>query len=400
MTSGETAIAANLAQELLHAILELVKDDRSTLKACGHVNKAWNHASRALLFHSLDLSTTLTRNDWISFFLNVPFGIGGLVRQIVVKNTRQGSEFNPTGTRVLAHFATSVTSLILSDVHVTDFANLASTISKFKQLKSLILKRVSWDCNGIDSSQPLPPHQIFPPIVTSLRLMDINLDHFLAWLLAHSQVPAPSSLSLGPITYRWRLNIAFYLRQVFASMTHLGLFFPEAALDPYYPSYCLFGTSCDASQGHIPLHASLKQVADRFQARHGFSITPLRLDLNGIGLRTFRIHKYISQCRSESGHIARMLWFTRMLLTIRDFSGIVEFEVDVPTVSMLDGLKVDWDILEDILLSEAFKDIEAVMFFATTAISLPGLENILSLRLPKIYSSGLLKVERAENLFN
>jgi len=404
MATASESLAANLAQEILHAILEFVKDDRDTLKACGRVNQAWTHASRVLLFHSVDLSSTLARNDWLSFFLKAPFGVGDLVRQIIVKNAKRGTEFTPTGVRVLTHFAASVTSLVLSDVHVTDFANLVSTVSKFKELRSLFLKRVSWDTNTIDYNQPLPPHQTFPIFVAHLRLIEVNLDPFLGWLLAHPRTPIPSSLFIGPMDHHSRFNTAQYLQQVFPSMTDLGFFFPDAKLDPYSPSNCFSTADHGTSQQpthpfFVTLHESLKAVTDRFQTRHGFFACPLRLDLNGIRLRTFRIHKFISHCSVEDGHVCKTLWFARLLLTIRDFRGTVVFEVDVPTVGMVDGLKMDWDFLDDLFSTEVYKELEAVVFLATsTTINLTGLENLLSLRLPKTYGRKSLRVERGEDI--
>ena len=71
-------------------------------------------------------------------------------------------------------------------------------------------------------------------------------------------------------------------------------------------------------------------------------------------------------------------------------------DVDVPTAGMVDGIGVDWVFLEDILV--VYKEVEAVVFLATTDINLVGLDNLLSLRLPKAYGRGVLRVERGEDI--
>ena len=188
-------------------------------------------------------------------------------------------------------------------------------------------------------------------------------------------------------------------------MSELGLLFPEATgLDPYSTT-CYVIDSGRAFDGSIrpvsppPVDAELDEISNRFQSRHGFSMHPVDLILSipfpGKNLRTIYIYKFISNNTSGS-HNIRTVWLARVLVTLRCFRGTILLEVDATNVGIIDALAVDWDLVDDIV--SVYREFEAVVFLATTDISLSGLENLLSLRMPKAYGKGLLRVERRESV--
>jgi len=399
----EKPAAKGVPQELLLKIFKHLEGDRTALKTCARVSKAWNQASRVYLFYSVDLSAVLARNDWLSFFLNIPFGVGDYVRHIMMKNTRWTSGYTSTSARVLAHFGSSLNSLTLSNVSIVDFAHLASTIAKFKHLRSLFLSRVTWETNTVDYSQPIPPYQAFPDSVVSLRLYHIHLGQFMGWLLAQSHVPRISALYAGPIEYEWNTGILAYLFRITPSLLELGFrVLPDLGRPLYAYSPCSgVSTRPELVEINTPLHPELQRIAERFQARHGISIHTPRLQHIGENLRLLRAHRFIYYDAEVENGLASfpVIWFARLLLTPpEDFAGTVILDVDVPSIGLLHGLKVDWEFLEAIFSSETHAGVKAVVFAAVTNISLQNLESFVSTRLPKAYDRGLLRFERGEDL--
>lgn len=226
-----------LPQEILLEIFSSLEGDRDVLKSCTLVNKAWSQASRVHLFHSVDLSATLRQNDWRLLFFDLPFGdVHGLVRKIIVKGMLWDRSLASATTMALSYFATSLSSLTLSKISIADFADLASTISKFEQLRTLSLKHICWETNGINLEEPILPRHTFPGSVETLYLFNLNLGEFLGWLLAHPHPPTPTKIHIGPMEYQWKQCIYSFLARVMPSLRELGILLPNSSMDAG-PSY-------------------------------------------------------------------------------------------------------------------------------------------------------------------
>jgi len=284
-----------------------------------------------------------------------------------------------------------------------DFAHLASTIAKFKQLRSLFLTRVNWDTNTIDYSEPILQSQTFPDSVVSLHLYHINLGQFMTWLLAQPEVPRISAFYAGPVEHQWNLGILFFVMRVTPTLLEEGfLVLPDLGMPLYAYSPCPGTTTVeDVVKFLSPLNQELQEIGERFQARHGFSIQAQRLRHVGQNLHIIRAHRFLYHDAQMEAGLATfpITWFARLLLTfLEDFVGTLFLEVDVPSVGVLQGLKVDWEFLEDVFSAESHRGIEAVVFVAVTEISFPRLEDLISTKLSKSYGRGLLRFERGEDL--
>lgn len=389
----------HLPQEILLKIFSSLKSDRCTLKSCSLVDKAWNQAIRTHLFHSIDLSAILGRNDWLSFFINAPFDVGDLVRQVIVKDTSWDHSFASTSTLVLSHFATSLSSLTLSNLSIADFADLASTISKFKQLRTLSLKHVCWETNSVDLDEPILPRHTFPATVTTLHLFHLDLGELFGWLLAHTQPLTPTKVYIGPVEYQWKRFICSFFVRYISSITELGFLLPDSstALEPY--SLCSSEAWMEGAFGaKASLSPELYKITERFQARHGFSIHSTQRGVIGPGCRILRVHQFLFHLGDNRARTSPTVLFARVFLTLEGFRGSLLLDVDVPNTRAMSALNIDWEFIDDVLSAETHKDIKAVVFVAVTDIRLSALESFISEKLAKSYGRGLLRFERGENM--
>jgi len=92
----------------------------------------------------------------------------------------------------------------------------------------------------------------------------------------------------------------------------------------------------------------------------------------------------------------RSAWVARVLVNVtEEFRGRVVLDVEVLSVREINSLEIDWEFLENIFLTDTFREMEALVFLALTRISLATLESLIALKLPKLYAKGFLKFEGA-----
>jgi len=226
------------------------------------------------------------------------------------------------------------------------------------------------------------------------------LGRVLGWLLAHAQPPTPPNLYLGPVEHRWKRQICPYFVRTIPSLSEFGIIFPDSStvLEPY--SLCSNNT-WEEEIGTIgtkePLPQELCEIADRFQARHGFSIHTTCRGLIGGCQRIVRLHRFLCHHLDTQGQVAHSVRFARILLFLEGFEGTLLLDVDVPNIRALFALNTDWEFLEDILSTETHRNINPVVFLAVTSISLSALESLISEKMPKAYGRGLLRFERGDD---
>jgi len=379
----------NVPPEILQIILSHHRDDRRTLKACTLVNRVWRHASRIYLFRSVDLSVCL-RRDWLSLLLTLPFGIGDSVREAVFRNLSWPTTSSAGHIRVLSHFATSLTTLHFYNLVLPDFSNIAFVLSTFHHLCSLSVNNVRWESNTLDFSQPIPPNKTFPPFLSSARLYYCDAGTIVAWFLAHPSLPSLKTFYLGPVKGAWTEVLHPFYHRALSTIEELGFIVPQLETDAkIYYSYS--GSALDAMvEWERPYCAQLKIIADRFLARHGFPIQPSKVPFENLAI--VRIHQFLFGKRKGMG-----IWVARMMVSLKgQFRGQVVLDVDVATVWEIDGLDVDWDLLDDIFSTDTFEDMVAIVFLALTNVNLLGLANFISVRMPKAFARGLLVFRKAE----
>jgi len=379
----------NVPQEILEIILKPHRDDRGTLKACALVSRVWLAASRVYLFESVDLGICMSE-DWLSLLLTLPFGIGEFVRKAVFRNFHWSKTPSMGQMRVLSHFAASLTKLHFHNLVLSDFSNIVLVISTFHNLCSLSINNVLWQSNTLDFGQPIPPHKTFPPFLSSTRLYYCDVGMILAWFLAHPSLPPLKTFYLGPIKASWMGVLQPFYDRALGTIEELGFIVPEVDADPRsYYSYS--GSPLDTEiEWEHPYCPHLKRISDLFRGRHGFPIQPSKLPFRN--LEIVRIHHFLLGQRKGMG-----IWLARMMMSLKgQFKGKVILDVDVDTVREIDGLEVDWDFLDDIFVTDTFKDTEAIVFLVLTNVNILGLANFISVRMPKASARGLLVFLKAD----
>ena len=388
----DDSVAGNLPQEILQEILNAFRNRRAVLKACSLVNKTWLHASRVILFRSINLTPLLAQKDWLSVFVNMPLNIGDHVREIIVKNARWVAESSRTRVLLLSHFATSVTSLKLSNLTISDFADFTNIVSILKRLRVLSMQHVGFEYNTLDLSEPIPPNRSFPSALTSVYLYHIDLGLLFGWLMAHTVVPKLSQAYFGPLECAWKVKAHQYLTSTASNLSETGFLFGEAINTPY-ANYCS-DTNQKGNPVPVPTPSpDLQRLMDEYQARYGI---PLHRSGDGFGenIRTLRIHRFFHG--KSQGSSSRAVWAARVLVNLNeDFRGRVVLDVEVPSVREINGLEIDWEFLENLFLVDTFSNIEAVVFLVLTNISVSKLESLIALKMPRSYARGILRFEEA-----
>jgi len=79
----------------------------------------------------------------------------------------------------------------------------------------------------------------------------------------------------------------------------------------------------------------------------------------------------------------------------KGFRGRVMFDVVATSVKEIAEGEVDWRFLEDILETDIFSEMEAVVILMLSNISLKGLESFVSFQMPRARARGILRFERA-----
>ena len=385
------SIASALPQEILQEILIAFRSQRSVLKACSLVNKAWLHASRVILFRSVDLTPLLAKEDWLSVFVNMSLNVGDCIREITVKNALWVAESSPTRVLLLSHFATSVTSLSLSNLTISDFAHFAGVVSVLKGLQALTIQHVKFDYNRLDFSEPIAPNRCFPPSLKSLYLHYVDLGLLLDWIHAHSIVPKVSKAYLGPIESCWKAKLFPYLFYALPDgISDIAFLFPDNPT-ALYSQYC--GSSGPTDFPPPPPTAYLQRMMARHQARYGVPLYLNNLPFTG-DLRNIRIHKFFSSGYRESN--ACTVWSARLMINIKKgFRGRLVLDVEAKSVREVDVPEIDWEFLEDVFSADIFSEVEAVVFLVLSDIIMSKLEGLIALKMPKSYARGILRFEEA-----
>jgi len=386
------SVASNLPQEILQKILGASRSCPTMLKSCSLVNRAWLHASRVILFRTINLTPLLAQEDWLSVFVNMPLNIGDHVREIMVKNARWVSHSSATRVLLLSHFATSVTSLKLSNLTISDFAHFANIVSTLKGLQLLSMQHIGFEHNQLDFSEPIAPNRSFPPSLTSLYLYYVDLGLLFDWIHAHSVVPKLSKAYIGPMESHWKARIFRYLLSPLPDwIVELAFLFPETVPAGHYSLYCDAAVPKDCPAP--PPTAHLKSIITRHQARYG-----VPLYLNGLAfagnLRSLRIHKFFNGRNRESNVCT--VWAARLLVNVKKgFRGRLVLDVEANSAMEIDVAEIDWEFLEDVLSDEIFSEVEAVVFLVLTDIEPSKLESLISLKMPRSYTRGILRFEEA-----
>lgn len=90
------------------------------------------------------------------------------------------------------------------------------------------------------------------------------------------------------------------------------------------------------------------------------------------------------------------MWAARVLVNVKQgFCGRVVLDVEVPSVREINGLEIGWEFLEDMFSAEIFNEMEALVFLVLTNISIPKLESLIALKMPRLYARGILRFEEA-----
>ena len=383
--------ATNVPQEVLLEILSAFRDRRSVLKTCSLVNKDWLHASRVILFYSINLTPLLAKNDWLSVFVSMPLGIGDHVRDIIVKNARWAAESSRTRVLLLSHFAASVTSLKLSNLTISDFADFTHVVSILKGLQALSIQRVGFEYSTLDLSEPIPPNRTFPSSLKSVYLYHVDFGLLFGWFLAHDVVPKLSKTYFGPLECSWKAKAHQFLSQSLEGISELGFLFAEASSSPY-ANYC--GVVKDDSYPPPAPDPALQLLMDRYQTRYGIGLHKSGRGIGG-NVRVVRIHKFFHG--KSQGSATRSVWAARALVNVEeDFRGRVVLDVEVPSVREINGLEIDWEFLEEMFMAEIFANIEAIVFLVLTNVSISTLESFIALKMPRSYAKGILRFEQAD----
>jgi len=386
---------SELPQEILQHILSEFCDQRTFLKSCSLVNSAWLCASRVILFHSIDLTALLAKPKWLSVSANVPFDIAEYARKITVKAARWITDAGPTRALLLSHFATSVTTLSLSKLVVSDFADLIRTISTLKGLTMLSLDHVQFVTNTFDLTEPVPPSRHAPRKLDTLCVYHSDLGLVLGWLLAHPVAPKVSKIYCGPCeTHRKKsLALIYYCNYAMSNLSEIGFRYPDTTSGPYSP-YHFFHTIIGYPDLSLPPAVELGDIFARYEARYGFNP-----GANGVlpyakTIRTIRIHTFFGG--KGQGSVIRTIWTPRLLTNVsKGFRGRIVFDVEATSAREIAEGEMGWEFLEDILATDIYSELEAVVFLVLSNIGLEGLESLIAHRMPRTRARGILMFERA-----
>ena len=389
MLSIENSVAINVPQEVLIEIFSTFHNRCAALKACSLVNKAWMHASRVVLFRSVNLTPLLAQKDWLSVFMRVPLDIGDHAREIVVKNARWAAESSRIRVLLLSNFATSATTLKLSNLTISDFADFTHIVSILKRLDMLSIQHVGFEYNTLNLSDSIPPNRSIPPTLSSLYLYHVDLGLLFGWFLGHDAVPKLSRAYFGPLESSWKTKAQQFLNHNVFNLSEVSFLFADTAVTPY-TSYC----AASIKQNRLlPAAADLQHLMDKYQTRYGIQLILAGLPL-GENFRILRVHRFFY---GKSRLMAiRSVWAARLLVNVQQgFRGRVILDVDISSVREINELEIDWEFLEDMFSVGVFCEMEAVVFLVLTNISIASLESLIALKMPRSYARGILRFEEA-----
>jgi len=388
-------LVAELPQEILQHILTEFCHQWPFLKSCGLVSHSWLSASRAILFHSVDLTALLAQPDWLPIVVHLPFDVGKFARRITVKEARWIAEACTTRALLLSHFATSVTTLSLSNLIVSNFADFTRAVSTLKELAMLSLDHVQFESNTLDINEAVPPNNLVPRLLETLCFYHTDLGLLFGWLLAHPVVPKVSRLYCGPCETRRAKSIAllYYCNYAMSNLSEIGFRYPDTTLGPYSP-YHFFPGIIGYPTLTPPQAKGLGDIYARYEAKYGFSP-----GANGVlpypnTIRMMRIHTFFGG--KGQGSVIRTIWTPRLLPNVsKGFRGRVIFDVEAMSVREIVEGEMDWAMLEDILASDIFTEMEAVVFLVFSEMCLEGLESLITHRMPRAHVRGIMRFERA-----
>jgi hypothetical protein len=140
----------SLPPELIHRVLESLRDDRQSLKAASLVSKAWTTWSQAHLFESVHLTPTNLQR-WLK---NIPPGVGGPAshtRTLMLEESRLRPWITPQNLKF-------------------PLSNLAS----FRHVRSLAM--IQWNTTPFNDTSPEPYFGHFGESVRALSLQFCALE--------------------------------------------------------------------------------------------------------------------------------------------------------------------------------------------------------------------------------
>ena len=207
-----------------------------------------------------------------------PFHIGLYARQITVKEARWIAEASPTRALLLSHFATSVTTIGISNLAISNFADFTHVVSVLKALAMFSLDHVQFETNTLDLTELMLTNK-FPPLqLVTLSAYHCEMGSVFSWLLAHPVISKVSKLYYGPCETHWKKSLIHYCNYVMTNLSEIGLRFPDTTAPPYSMYFYVLGTVGCPGLPLPPTKGSLGGIFTRFDPRHGFNLRANGMD--------------------------------------------------------------------------------------------------------------------------
>jgi hypothetical protein len=383
-------------QELSDQIINHLRDDMASLRACSLVCWSWFYSSRIHIFRTLAVtSKTLAL---MGAFITETFRctIPPYVRRIEFQGIHSSSSpQGPTGFGPLSHFTSTLTHLHLHQASFNNFLELLDLICSFRSLQSIGLDHIDYLKKTTTDQGVAVRKRVLPPFVDSLRIRDTPLRAFLSWIISHPVPPKVTTLDMGPIEEDDVHYVGRLMSLLGPDLQHLSFAFGFGKIGHICTYETMIKNSLQADPHYQwkpherPEHPTIK---DRYW--EVFHMPPCQHLGKLVSLRSLHIDSFVDGTHFHQS--AATFWSPRFLVSINSHSiQRIVFGIRLSKAGELDSHAVKWDFFDEVFASEAYPNLRTVEFDIGGRVNLDGLSNLIACKLPLAAKRGLLRFSKA-----